>query len=228
MFSGLSASQPSTRRWTALTSFSLQATLVAAALVLPMIWPQDLPQLFFARRIFVPMPEAELHVEASSGGSGSGSVRTAPVLVVVRRDVFTFRDRPQEAATGPEPPSWRAGDSGAEDLASKFGPGPALLPALPKPSGSRTSVVMEGNLIHRVEPQYPAIARQIHLEGAVVLKAMISKEGNIEQLEVASGPGLLAVAAKEAVRQWKYRPYFLNGQPIEVETQITVNFVIGQ
>ena len=87
---------------------------------------------------------------------------------------------------------------------------------------------MEGNLIHRVEPQYPAIARQIHLEGAVVLKAMISKEGNIEQLEVASGPGLLAVAAKEAVRQWKYRPYFLNGQPIEVETQITVNFVIGQ
>lgn len=85
---------------------------------------------------------------------------------------------------------------------------------------------MEGNLIRRVDPQYPAIAKQIHLEGTVVLNAMISRDGNIERVEVASGPGLLANAAKEAVRQWQYRPYLLNGEPVEVETQITVNFVL--
>jgi protein TonB len=85
---------------------------------------------------------------------------------------------------------------------------------------------MEGNLIHRVEPQYPAIARQIRLEGTVVLNAVISREGKIEQVEVASGPALLARVAQEAVRQWKYRPYLLNGEPVEVETQITVNFVL--
>ncbi len=87
---------------------------------------------------------------------------------------------------------------------------------------------MEGNLIRRVEPQYPAIAKQIHLEGVVVLNAIISREGNIERVDVASGPGVLALAAREAVRQWKYRPYFLNGEPVEVETQITVNFTFDR
>jgi protein TonB len=85
---------------------------------------------------------------------------------------------------------------------------------------------MEGNLIHRVEPQYPIIAKQIHLQGAVVLKAIISREGRIERVEVTSGPTLLARAASDAVQQWKYRPYLLNGEPIEVETEITVNFVL--
>jgi len=91
----------------------------------------------------------------------------------------------------------------------------------------RVSEVMEGNLIHRIEPQYPPIAKQIRLEGSVILKAIISREGNIARLEVASGPGVLALAAKEAVGQWKYRPYLLNGEPIEVETEITVNFVLA-
>jgi protein TonB len=86
--------------------------------------------------------------------------------------------------------------------------------------------MMEGNLIHRVEPLYPVIAKQIRLEGSVVLNAIISREGNIERVEIAGGPGLLAVAAREAVRQWKYKPYLLNGEPVEVETQITVNFVL--
>ena len=88
--------------------------------------------------------------------------------------------------------------------------------------------MMEGNLIHRVEPQYPIIAKQIRLQGSVVLKAVISREGKIEQVEITSGPGLLALAAKDAVQQWRYRPYLLNGDPVEVETQITVNFVLGR
>jgi len=85
---------------------------------------------------------------------------------------------------------------------------------------------MEGNLIHRVQPEYPFMAKQLRLQGAVVLKAVISREGVIEQAIVITGPDLLARSALAAVRQWRYRPYYLNHEPIEVETQITVNFVL--
>ena len=90
----------------------------------------------------------------------------------------------------------------------------------------RQSVIMEGNLIHRVQPEYPFIAKQIHLQGTVVLKAVISREGVIEQATVIAGSDLLARSALTAVRQWRYRPYYLNHEPVEVETQITVNFVL--
>ncbi|MBW8869291.1 MAG: energy transducer TonB [Acidobacteriales bacterium] len=90
------------------------------------------------------------------------------------------------------------------------------------------SVIMEGNLITRIQPKYPVIARQIGLQGTVIVKAIISREGNIEKAVPVSGPPLLAPAAIQAVEQWKYRPYYLNGEPIEVETQITVNFVLAR
>jgi protein TonB len=83
---------------------------------------------------------------------------------------------------------------------------------------------MEGNLVHRVEPQYPFIAKQLHIEGTVVLKAFISRQGTIERVQVERGQEMLARAAIEAVQQWQYRPYYLNNEPIEVETEITVNF----
>lgn len=83
---------------------------------------------------------------------------------------------------------------------------------------------MEGNLIDKVQPDYPPIAKAAAVQGAVVLHAVISKEGNVEQLTVLSGPPMLTPSALDAVRQWKYRPYLLNGQPTEVETTITVNY----
>lgn len=227
MFSALSASHPSTRRWTALTSFALQTTLVAAALVLPMLWPQDLPQVFLARRIFVPLSQGEVRANVNPGTRGSVGPGRAQPLVVSRHGI-SFSDHIGGPVADPEAPALGFEDAGSRSLGIVADSGPAPMPVKPKPTAARTSVIMEGNLIHRVEPQYPAMARQIHMEGAVVLKAIISREGNIEQLEVTSGRGLLALAAKEAVRQWKYRPYFLNGQPVEVETQITVNFVLGQ
>ena len=80
--------------------------------------------------------------------------------------------------------------------------------------------------MHRVEPQYPMTAKQLHIQGVVILKAVISREGRIEQAETVQGQDLLSHAALGAVRQWKYRPYYLNGEPVEVETRITVNFVL--
>ena len=85
----------------------------------------------------------------------------------------------------------------------------------------------EGMVTHRVEPSYPALAKQAHVQGEVVLRAVISKQGRIEGLQVVSGHPLLASAAADAVSQWRFRPYLLNGTPVEVETQITVRFKLG-
>ena len=79
---------------------------------------------------------------------------------------------------------------------------------------------MQGMLIDKVIPAYPAIARAIRASGTVVLQATISRTGTIENLRVVSGPALLRQAALDAVKQWRYRPYMLNGQPVEVETAV--------
>jgi protein TonB len=70
------------------------------------------------------------------------------------------------------------------------------------------------------------IAQQVGIQGAVVIRALISRTGNIERAQVESGQPLLTAAALAAVREWKYRPYYLNGEPVEVETEITVNFIL--
>ena len=84
--------------------------------------------------------------------------------------------------------------------------------------------VVKGLLTKRVEPSYPPVAREARIHGEVVLTAIIDKDGNIENLQLLSGHPMLAPAAIDAVKQWRYKPYLLNGQPVEVETTITVNF----
>jgi protein TonB len=112
---------------------------------------------------------------------------------------------------------------------STGGPSVVLPPPPPTPSAHppRVSRMMEGNLIYRVQPQYPPLARQARVQGTVVLRAMISREGKIEHLQVVSGPALLLKSAMDAVLQWRYRPYYLNNEPVEVETQVTVNFTLS-
>lgn len=84
--------------------------------------------------------------------------------------------------------------------------------------------VSEGMLLTRVKPEYPVIAKLAHVEGAVILEAIISKDGAIENLRVVSGNPLLIKSAIEAVQQWRYKPYLLSGMAIDVETRITVSF----
>lgn len=83
---------------------------------------------------------------------------------------------------------------------------------------------MAASLVHRVEPAYSAVARAARIQGAVRLHAIIGTDGAVQQIEVISGSGILAQAAINAVRQWRYRPTLLNGQPVKVDTEITVNF----
>ncbi len=225
MFSGLSVTQPSARRWTALASFLLQAFLVAGVLVFPMLWPQSLPLAFLEKKIFVPLSGGEVRTTEPIRSGSTSSGPTVPQILVVSRNGISFR-HPVGIDSGPDAPP--LGPTGpGPDLGPFVSVGPAVLPPPPVPSRPvRISEMMEGNLIRRVEPQYPTIAKQIRLEGVVVLNAIISREGNIEHVDVASGRGVLAFAAREAVQQWKYRPYRLNGEAVEVETQITVRFTL--
>ena len=84
--------------------------------------------------------------------------------------------------------------------------------------------ISQGMLLQRVSPSYPAVARQARITGDVLMQAVIGKDGSIQHLKVLHGQPLLAQSAITAVKQWRYRPYLLNGNPVEIETQITVQF----
>jgi protein TonB len=87
--------------------------------------------------------------------------------------------------------------------------------------------VTTGLLVRRVQPTYPPLAREARIQGTVLLQAVIGKNGKIDDLQVVKGHPMLVAAALAAVKQWRYKPYLLNGAPVEVETQITVNFNLG-
>jgi len=87
--------------------------------------------------------------------------------------------------------------------------------------------VSTGLLVTKVQPQYPDDAKQARIQGQVILKALIDKNGDVEELTLVSGHPMRAPAALEAVKQWKYKPYLLNDQPVKVETLITVSFQLS-
>jgi protein TonB len=105
---------------------------------------------------------------------------------------------------------------------------PMAVPKVATPQRVRVSQgVSQGLLVKRIQPNYPPLARQARIQGTVVLQAEISKDGSIQNLRLISGHPMLAPAAIEAVKQWKYKPYLLNGEPVEVETQVQVNFTLS-
>lgn len=119
--------------------------------------------------------------------------------------------------------------SAGSGILGGMGTGPAVTVA-PPPKPKKVAVssgVMAGNILSKPEPSYPAIAKAARISGTVVLSATISKTGTIENLTVVSGPQMLSQAAIDAVRQWRYKPYLLNGEPVEVQTQVNVNFTLG-
>jgi protein TonB len=86
--------------------------------------------------------------------------------------------------------------------------------------------VTSGNVRYRPKPGYPLKADLLRIQGAVLLRIVIGRDGGVEVLEVESGPPELAEEAVDSVRQWRYRPYLLNGEPVEVETAVTIRFHI--
>lgn len=144
--------------------------------------------------------------------------------------IFKISDKP--ASTGADVPPGVTGD------APQTGPSPDpqripltpvenAPPRLAVPQRIRVSSgVAQGFLVSKVNPEYPPEAREQGIQGVVLLKVNIDKEGNVYNVELISGHPLLAPAAIDAVKRWKYRPYLLNGTPVEVETQVQVNFTL--
>ena len=223
------------RGWTTLASFALQTLAIGGLLLLPLLYIQALPQLQLMAALVAPAPPPapapapQAHAPATSPSNMMGPTLLMPRSIPRTIAILNDSGPPPELPSGPGVPG-STGLPGAQNpvwgsIGEGMNPLP-LPPPVPTARPLRVSHVMEGNLIHRVQPEYPPLARQARIQGTVVLRAVISREGRIENLQVLSGHPLLVPAALDAVRQWRYRPYSLNEQPVEVETQITVNFTL--
>lgn len=229
-------------RWPAVLAYLSEAIAVALVLLAPILSSQGLPQLSAPRPV-VPMGTVSQPVEAPNSGPVRGPVTP------VTRNILIFAAHPANTVSAQQisaensdalppctGPNCVVGANSIGDPNSSLPPSfftaatPVRPPAPPsKPHAPvRLSVMNLGQLIHRVDPTYPQIAIAAHVQGPVQLAALIARDGTIENLRVLSGHPMLAQAALDAVRQWRYRPYVLDGEPVEVETQITVNFVLGQ
>lgn len=225
------------RGWLTLSSFGLQALVVGALLVLPLLRPAGLPlfhQLSTPISLGQPLPERP----APRPRVGSNFVPSNPSVFIFHRPSPipvgmqpTVDDgQPPAVGSGPYVPGAPA-NGNKDGVASLFDGGTRpVVPVAAEPPVVHTvrlSHMSEGDLVRKVQPNYPALARSARIQGVVLLQAVIGKQGNIENLHVMSGHPMLVQAALDAVRQWRYRPYILNGEPVEVETQITVNFSLG-
>jgi periplasmic protein TonB len=216
------------RSWM-LATLAMNGAILAALILMPLIYPDALPQHMLPTLLVAPeAPKPE--------------VRTEPVRVQpARPHNFTEFDQGRLVAPGiiPRTPFAPLGPEqlfhaenlggetglGAMSGSGPFGGQPAIVVHPPVPTSIHLpSKLVEGNLIYKTIPQYPAIAKASHTEGTVVLQAMISKTGTIEGLHVISGSPMLQQAAIDAVKSWRYRPYMLNGQSVEVETTVNVIF----
>jgi protein TonB len=117
-------------------------------------------------------------------------------------------------------------DSGAASPAAQAPPA-GQEPVIPASDRVQMSPQTQQSVSVSVPPDYPLLARQMKVQGAVILQALISREGSIQELQILSGPTILAAAAREAVKQWRFKPYYQDGQPVETQARITVNFTIS-
>ena len=229
------------RGLTSLVSFALQVVIVGVMVLIPLIFTEALPKAQLMTFLVAPPPPPPPPPPAA-----------APVKIVhqVQTDIINGQLRtptkiPQKVQMikedeAPPPvmattgvvggvPGGVPGGSMGGVLGSIASAGSNVaLPKVATPQRVRVSSgVQSGLLVRKVQPTYPPLARQARIQGTVVLQAQISKNGDIENLQLISGHPMLAPAAIEAVKQWKYKPYLLNGEPVEVETTVQVNFSLA-
>ena len=241
MFSTLESTwdRSARRGWTTLASFGFQVMAMSLLLLVPLVWVQGPPKLsWFETPHFLAPPTAaqappaagERHPSRRSTNLVGDHITQPPSIP---RQIAILNEQPIAAAPNID----KDGVPGGTEIARRgggvwrsIGDGVEVAPPPPTPAPTRPIIVShwaEGNLIYRVQPVYPPLARQARIQGTVELRAIISKTGTIENLQAISGHPMLIPAALNAVRQWRYRPYLLNNNPIEVETEITVNFVLS-
>ena len=227
------------RGMTTLISFFFQVGLIGVLVLLPLLFTEALPKTQLMTFLVAPPPPPPPPPPPAA----------APVKVVkqIQTDIINGQLRtptkiPEKVQMikeeeAPPPVSLMAGVVGGVPGAGGAMGGviggiinstPVAVPKVATPQRVRVSQgVTQGLLIRKIQPNYPPLARQARIQGSVLLQAEISKDGGIQNLRLISGHPMLAPAAIEAVKQWKYKPYILNGEPVEVETQITVNFTLA-
>jgi periplasmic protein TonB len=233
------------RTLSAVLSFAVQCLLLGVLLIVPLMFTDVLPQQQLLTFLMAPPPPPPPPPAAS--------VAAARVVKVVESDILNGRLRapsriPQNVQMIREdeaPPDLSGGGVAGGvpggipggQLGGVIGgilsstPNAAAVPKLVMPAATKrirvSQGVTEGRLIQKIEPKYPPLAQSARIQGQVLLTAVISKTGEIQNLVLVSGHPLLVPAALEAVKKWRYRPYLLNGEPVEVETTITVNFELS-
>lgn len=233
----------SRRKSATLVSLIIEAVIIGVVVIIPLLVTQALPTPKLSTMLVAPPPPppppAPAAVKVTKATTTTAS--TAPVVKVNKTDLNDLRtptkipnkiDMRAEAAAPAAAPSMGGvmggvaggvpGGAAGGVLGGILNSGTAM-PVKPK-MVHVSQGVSSGLLVHKVTPQYPPIAKQARMQGAVVLKAIIGKDGKVENVQPESGNPLLASAAVSAVKQWRYKPYVLDGNPVEVETTVTVNF----
>jgi protein TonB len=216
-----------------IASFTFNASILLALVLIPLLYPQSLPRLMLAYFMEAPVPqpaqprqqarlEHAVVVQREMEGNHIFAPSRIPKLIVTV-------DRP-ETLPPIDVADWgnQLGDPGTG--ANPFR-GQGSRAQVRQDPGSRVhvpSTVVAGLLVQKTIPEYPPIARATRTQGTVVLEATISRTGTIENLRVSGGPAMLQQAAMEAVKTWRYRPYLLNGEPVEVETTVNVVFTLDR
>jgi protein TonB len=217
------------KRWTTLASIGLQFAIAGVVITLPLLHPEALPFRLEAPKVVMPlMPKPPVPVVQAQRESSAPSANMATMSVTRPLIATLLPDR--DAAANDAPPLAPFGNRmGMPDglptgIGDGHGPSVTVAPVKAPARINVSTGVLQGMLLAPIRPVYPAIARAAHVEGTVIVEAVISRQGTIESLHVVSGPAMLQNAALDAIRAARYQPYRLNGEPTEVQTTITVNF----
>ena len=224
------------RKWTAIGSLILQAAILAALLLLPEIYPAALPKQAMQRLLIAPAPPPS----APEVVQNHPQLRTSEPLLesidafaaprrIPQHPSLAFYDpgAPSVASSALDSGSGTGLPGGISDLLNHGMPAAVVHPVATAGPVRLSSGVAAGQLLSPIHATYPAIAKATRTQGTVVVEATISRAGTIENLRVVSGPPMLQSAATEVIRAARYRPFLLNGEPVEVQTTINVIFSLG-
>jgi protein TonB len=219
----------------------LQVLLVGVLILIPLIYTEALPKQQLMSFLVAPPPPPPPPpppaavpikvVKQIQSDLNNGQLRT-PTKIPEKVQMIKEEEAPPPAmasggVVGGVPGGVPGGQMGGV-IGGIISSTPVAVPKVATPQRVRVSQgVSNGLLIRKVQPAYPPLARQARIQGQVLLQAQISKDGSIENLQLISGHPMLAPAAIEAVKQWRYKPYMLNGEPVAVDTQVVVNFTLS-
>jgi len=225
---------------TSMVAFLIEFMILGVMILIPLIFTEALPRTQLLTFLVAPPPPPPPPPPAAAPVKVvkvvqtdivNGELRT-PTKIPKKIEMIKEDEAPPPAmastgVVGGVPGGVPGGSMGGV-IGSVLSSTPVAVPKIATPQRIRVSSgVSTGMLVRRVQPTYPPLARQARIQGVVVLQAQISKDGSIQNLQLISGHPMLAPAAIEAVKQWKYKPYLLNGEPVEVETQVQVNFTLS-